>query len=143
MTAPAARPARAITFAVPGKPMGWMRARSHGRQRYTPAAMAQRQREVQQIAAIEMRGAAPLDGPVRLILRAVFAPPPSWPAKRRDAALSGQVRPTVYPDLDNAAKLVADALNGVAYRDDRQITEMRLAKAYGPQALTVVTVEEA
>ncbi len=30
------------------------------------------------------------------------------------------------PDLDNAMKLVADALNGVAYRDDAQIEKATL-----------------
>ncbi len=32
------------------------------------------------------------------------------------------------PDADNIAKLVMDALNGVAYKDDKQITELYVRK---------------
>lgn len=32
------------------------------------------------------------------------------------------------PDLDNVAKLVLDSLNGLAYADDSQVIEIRLAK---------------
>lgn len=35
------------------------------------------------------------------------------------------------PDLVNVMKLVADALNGVAYRDDAQISKACLVKRYG------------
>ena len=37
--------------------------------------------------------------------------------------------PDVYkPDADNVAKLVLDALNGVAWADDTQVTELRVRK---------------
>ena len=32
--------------------------------------------------------------------------------------LEHRIRPTVKPDLDNVAKLIYDALNGVAWYDD-------------------------
>ena len=34
------------------------------------------------------------------------------------------------PDLDNLAKFVMDALNGIAYDDDRQITTLLASKSY-------------
>ena len=36
---------------------------------------------------------------------------------------------TQKPDIDNIAKAVLDGLNGVAYRDDSQVTELRVLKA--------------
>ncbi len=37
--------------------------------------------------------------------------------------------PNLYkPDVDNIAKLIMDALNGVAYRDDKQVTELYVHK---------------
>lgn len=33
-------------------------------------------------------------------------------------------------DIDNIAKVVCDALNGVAYKDDKQIVSLKLAKRY-------------
>lgn len=35
---------------------------------------------------------------------------------------------TFKPDADNIAKLVMDALNGIAYKDDKQITELYVRK---------------
>lgn len=35
---------------------------------------------------------------------------------------------TVKPDVDNVAKLVMDALNGVAYMDDKQVTELQVRR---------------
>ena len=35
--------------------------------------------------------------------------------------LEWEIRPTKRPDLDNIAKAVLDALNGLAYQDDSQI----------------------
>lgn len=32
-------------------------------------------------------------------------------------------------DADNLSKAVCDALNGIAYKDDRQITDLRITKA--------------
>ena len=37
------------------------------------------------------------------------------------------VRPVV-PDIDNLAKFVLDAMNGVVYHDDRQVCQLRVAK---------------
>jgi len=41
--------------------------------------------------------------------------------------------PTGRPDWDNYAKLVCDALNGVAYKDDSQIVQMQGWKRYAEQ----------
>lgn len=47
-------------------------------------------------------------------------------------------------DLDNMAKLVLDALNGVAYADDYQVVELNLRKIFTTpeHARTVVTLTE-
>lgn len=39
-------------------------------------------------------------------------------------------RPIGRPDIDNYAKLVADALNGIVWVDDSQIVEMHCCKIY-------------
>ncbi len=47
-----------------------------------------------------------------------------------------------YPrcDVDNAAKAVLDALNGVAWEDDSQVCSLTVAKHYGTEARTVVQI---
>ena len=45
--------------------------------------------------------------------------------------LEGYIRPMVTPDTDNLAKSLLDALNGLAYGDDKQIVELEVKKFYG------------
>lgn len=44
--------------------------------------------------------------------------------------LSGQLYPTKKPDWDNVGKIICDALNGIAYRDDAQIVFAAVSKSY-------------
>lgn len=45
--------------------------------------------------------------------------------------------PSVRPDLDNYAKAVLDALNGIIYTDDSRIVKMTLSKLYGEPRVEV------
>lgn len=70
--------------------------------------------------------------PVRLIVVCRYAPP-KWVEKRRQP---GRDRPaleplrTTVPDTDKLLRTVGDALKGVAYRDDAQVFDGRVVKAY-------------
>jgi len=46
-------------------------------------------------------------------------------------------------DLDNAAKLVLDALNGIAWTDDSQVASLSVTRARGDVAGTTVLVRAA
>ena len=59
----------------------------------------------------------PLAGALRMAATAYWIKPASWSKTKRDAA----VWHTVKPDADNVAKILCDALNGLAYRDDAAI----------------------
>ena len=54
--------------------------------------------------------------------------------------LSGFIRPTVKPDWDNIGKLVADALNGIAYDDDKCIVDAQVRKFYSDQPRTDIII---
>ena len=58
--------------------------------------------------------------------------------------LSGNIRPAVKPDWDNLGKLVSDALNGIAYGDDKSVVEARVMKFYSelPRTEVIVTAAE-
>ena len=45
-------------------------------------------------------------------------------------AIDGILKPAKKPDADNILKLGLDALNGVAYADDKQVIEVRCRKFY-------------
>ena len=47
------------------------------------------------------------------------------------------------PDLDNLAKAAADALNGLAYRDDSCITDLVVRKRYGTEPRLEVVIRDA
>lgn len=46
----------------------------------------------------------------------------------------------VDKDIDNMVKTVMDGLNGVAYKDDKQVIRLQVSKIEGTQPETVVTV---
>lgn len=54
--------------------------------------------------------------------------------------LDGKIRPTKKPDWDNIGKIVTDALNKIAYRDDSQVVACRVEKWYGPIPEVIVTL---
>jgi Holliday junction resolvase RusA-like endonuclease len=44
--------------------------------------------------------------------------------------VGGRIRPTKRPDVSNVIKIIEDALNGLAYRDDSQIVRVVGEKYY-------------
>ena len=65
-----------------------------------------------------------LAGPVALEVTFTIARPPSVSAKRRP-------QPTVKPDADKLLRGVLDALKGIVYHDDSQVTKALVRKVYG------------
>ena len=124
-----------IRFTVKGNPFGKERPKFARRgnfvQTYTPKNTLQHEKEV---AAVYMEAAKgrkfekgkPLD--IRII--AYYPIPKSTSKKKQREMLEHRLRPTVKPDLDNVAKLVYDALNGVAWYDDNAIVDTQVRKFY-------------
>ena len=71
---------------------------------------------------------------------AYFEPPKSISKKKRAEMLEGKIWPAKKPDSDNIAKVVLDALNGIAYHDDTQIIKLSVTKAYKEEAYLSVTL---
>ena len=61
-------------------------------------------------------------------ITAVFPIPKSYSKTKQNDALTDRLRPTVKPDCDNIIKVVLDALNGVAYYDDKQVVAVSCNK---------------
>ena len=68
---------------------------------------------------------------VRVHVKAVFPIPQSWSKAKRQLAADELLRPDKKPDIDNILKVVLDALNGVAYDDDKQVVCISCQKVYG------------
>ena len=127
-----------VTFIIPGKPFGKQRPRFSRRsgRAYTPAKTIEHEAAI--AAAAKEHFPEPLDGPIKLLVAAVFEPPKSW-SKAKKAEHLGRSHMQA-PDADNIAKSVADGMIGSAYWDDRQVAAMEVVKVWGPSARTVITV---
>lgn len=112
------------TVEVPGAPVGKERARTYRDRRTgkTRTVTPQRTRDYEALVAAAWRAAGGEHhgkAPVRLEL--------DVSAERVRVTVTAAEAPSVKrprPDLDNIVKSVADALNGVAYDDDRQLVEI-------------------
>ena len=133
-----------VTISLAGPPQGKGRARAFLRgghiSHYTPEKTRTYEGMIRTAAMEAMGPRHPFDQPIEIVLRAVCEIPASWSAKKRQRALTGELKPTGRPDLDNVAKAFTDALNGVVYRDDALIVRATLEKRYGPAPLVVATV---
>ena len=68
--------------------------------------------------------------------------PKSKPKKWRENAAGGEEKCTVHKDLDNLGKSVMDALTGILWKDDSQITMLKMHKAYSDNPRIEMVVEE-
>lgn len=75
-------------------------------------------------------------------IKAFYPIPKSYSKAKRQAATDDTLRPTSKPDCDNIVKVVLDALNGVAYYDDKQVVSVSCNKYYGESGYLHITIEE-
>lgn len=129
---------RAISFEVDGAPVAWARAAQHGSRRFTPLAQARHKRVIQTCAKIAMMGRGPMEGDIALDIVAHMPMPTSW-SKARKRRAAGQPC-AVKPDIDNIAKIIADALNGIVYIDDARIWSLSCRMIYADQPRTAISV---
>lgn len=80
--------------------------------------------------------------PLDMRVTAYYSIPKSVSKRKRQAMLDHKVRPMKKPDNDNIVKMVQDALNHIAYRDDVQIVDCQLRKFFSEEPRVVVTIQE-
>lgn len=73
-------------------------------------------------------------------IKVFFKVPDSFSKKKRELALSGLIRPSIRPDWDNLAKNIDDALNGIAFSDDKSIVDGQVHKYYAEEDYVTVTI---
>ena len=135
-----------IYFTIPGPPVGKarpkvVRAKNGMSMTYTPDKTVAYEELVRLRfqESLKVRPFVPLQGALRIKIFAGYPIPKSTSKKRRAAMLAGTELPTKKPDWDNIGKIICDALNGVAYEDDKQVTESQMRKRYldGPGQVEV------
>lgn len=83
----------------------------------------------------------PLQGPLSLTITVRRVRPASYP-KRPTKTCPWPFAWTRKPDLDNFVKPIQDALTGIAWIDDAQVTDLTVRKRFGPRAETVIEVAQ-
>lgn len=134
-----------VKFTVSGEPKGKGRPRFSTRtgRAFTPKQTVNYETLVHSEYMIQCGGYRfPDDAMLDMRILAYYSIPKSGSRKMREQNLANIIRPTKRPDMDNVVKLVADALNQVAYRDDTQIVDCQVRKFYSEEPRIEVTIRQ-
>lgn len=131
-------------FEVPGKIVGKGRPRvnSYTGTVYTPTRTKDYETLVEQYFLLKYPRYTPIEGRVQVEINANFEIPKSTKKADRELMLENKINPTKKPDIDNIVKIVLDALNGIAFKDDTQITRLQVEKSYSLNENVVVKISE-
>ena len=124
-----------LRFTIPGLPIAKGRPRFGMRAgkpcAFTPARTVSYEGKVALAGSDAMAGAAPFDGPVAVSIVAWFPIAASWSKRKQADARAGLLSHTSHPDADNILKAIGDGLNGIVWKDDRQIADVHIVKKLG------------
>lgn len=123
-----------IKFTAPLEPVPFPRPSSNGTRRFNPPRYTAFKQALGLIANRAMNGQAPFQGEVKL--HADFFRPKPRPRKGQKPQVS------FIGDTDNYLKAVMDALIGICYVDDRQVTALSGRKIFGDPHI-LIELEEA
>ena len=129
-----------ISFTIEGEPTGKGRPRYGKYKTYTPAKTKAVENNIAYFYKVNMGHY--FEGYVKLKLDLYYSIAKSDSKKKKLMKLNNELRPNKKPDIDNVVKLVADALNEVAYKDDTQIIELECRKFYSDIPRIEITIED-
>lgn len=125
-----------MKFTIPGEPVGKARPRVTKWGVHTPEKTV----NYENLVKVLYNGTLH-EGYVAMTVIAYYAIPKSASKKKAEQMRSGEIRPTKKPDCDNVLKIIADALNGIAYKDDAQIIRATVEKWYSDVPRVEVEIE--
>lgn len=127
-------------FYVEGKIEGKGRPRFVRGHAYTPKNTKKYEEIIQKCYIGQCGHDEPSDKPIKATIHAYFEPPKSISQKKRYAMYGTKV--LKKPDADNIIKIVLDALNKLAYKDDRQVFAIEIDKIYAEDERLEIQLEE-
>ena len=126
-------------FIVKGQPQGKGRPRfTRSGMAYTPKKTADYEQSVIEAYKQAENGCFSDGEPLDVYICALFGIPKSYSKKKIKMIQDGELLPTKKPDGDNIAKVICDALNGIAYKDDSQIVRLSVEKRYTEHSPRVI-----
>lgn len=134
-----------VSFEVVGEPKGKARPRfvrmPNGVRTYTTKETENYEAYIRMSYLNEV-GREMLKGAIAAEIVGVFPIPKSTSKKKRQQMIDGEIHHTKKIDCDNLAKTILDALNGVAYDDDKQVCQLNVSKIYGEEPEVRVKLTE-
>ena len=130
-----------ITFTVLGEPVGKARQRVTRFGTYTPEKTVLYENLIKTEYRRQCNDHRFDDKqPLCMEVKAEYMIPASASKAKRAAMARGEIRPMKKPDWDNVGKVVSDALNKLAYRDDTQIVDCTVRKFYAERPKITVKI---
>lgn len=121
--------------------MGKQRPRVTRHVTYTPKKTVEYEKLVREIFKEKYKNHELINGPVKMHVTAYFKIPKSASKIKKTAMERNRIRPTKKPDWDNIGKIITDALNKVAYEDDKQVVSCVVEKYYSKEPRLQVEIE--
>ena len=109
---------------------------------YTPENTKDYEMLIKQYFKLKYPRYVPLENRVSVKIVAQFKVPKTATKKDRALIEEGKLSPTKKPDIDNIVKIILDALNKMAFKDDNQITKIEVEKIYGEVEKIIVKIDE-
>lgn len=131
-------------FEVPGKIIGKGRPRlnTYTGCVYTPTRTKDYENLVIQYFMLKYPRHIPFEGRVSVEITANFEIPKSVKKSDKELMLENKINPLKKPDIDNIVKIILDAMNECAFKDDTQITKLIVEKKYANEESIYVKIEE-
>lgn len=137
---------KSVSFQVVGKIVGKGRPRfcrqGAGVRTYTPARTAEYEELIKREYISQCNGYKFEDVPLRVAIHAYKAVPKGTSKGKRSDMLERKIRPCIKPDTDNVIKIVLDALNGIAYKDDKCVVAVSASKYYADEEFMDVEIAD-
>lgn len=132
-----------ISFSIPGAPIAKARPRfTKNGHTYTPDKTRAYEEIVRVWAIRAMHGKKMLTGPISLSVTAFFPIPKYFTKAIREKAMAGKLLHQKKPDWDNVGKIVSDALNGLVYTDDAQVSHAIVEKRYSDKPRVELVIKQ-
>ncbi len=109
---------------------------------YTPNKTKDYEFLVQQYFRMKYPKYETLKGRISINIIAYLKIPKSTSKTKIQEMLENKISPTKKPDVDNIAKSILDAMNGLVFEDDNQVSKISVEKRFALEEKAVIEVEE-
>lgn len=141
------KPEKVVQFVVKGEPVAKARPRLRygGLGAYTPRKTTDyedyiKAEYIRQLKQYRSKPAFEPNDCIGIVVDAYFTIPKGTSKKKIEYMNKGLIRPTKKPDWDNVGKIVSDALNKIAFHDDKQIVGAAVHKYFSSMPRIEVTI---